>query len=113
MKNLTRSEKEISDNPESVDSLKLSELEKIRVLIANKILNDYLSTVGISKTDIKVLIVGEKKGKIFFLLGDKTVGSLTYEIEAITKIKQKLYSNIKIGDFLNFTIVSEASSNLF
>jgi len=109
MKNLTISENE----SESIDSLKLSELEKIRVLLANKILNDYLSTVGISKSDIKVLVVGEKKGEIFFLLANKTVGSLTYEIGAITKIKQKLFCDIKIGDFWTFTIVSEASSTLF
>jgi hypothetical protein len=109
MKNLTISE----NDSESRDSLKLSELEKLRVLIANKILNDYLSTVGISKTDIKVLVVGEKKGQIFFLLENKTVGSMTYEIEAITKIKQKLFCDVQIGDLWKFTVVTEASPNLF
>jgi len=109
MKNLTR----LENDSESIDSLKLSELEKIRVLIANKILNDYVSSIGISKSDIKVLVVGEKKGKIFFLLENKTVGSMTYEIEAITKIKQKLFCDVKIEDFWTFTIVSEASSTLF
>ena len=109
MKNLTR----LENDSESIDSLKLSELEKIRVLIANKILNDYVSSIGISKSDIKVLVVGEKKGKIFFLLENKTVGSMTYEIEAITKIKQKLFCDVKIEDFWTFTIVSEPSSTLF
>ena len=109
MKNLTKSE----NDSDSIDSLKLSELEKIRVLIGNKILNDYLSTVGFPKSDIKVLVVGEKKGKIFFLLDNNTVGSMTYEIEAITKIKQKLFCDVKIGDFWTFTIVSDASSTLF
>jgi len=117
MKNLIEPEERYKDS-EFEESLNPSELEKVKVMIAKKLIDEYLSTIGIAKSDIKVFVLGKEKGEIVFIFGDKPIASKPYKIVGITRIEQDrtkpgtkstqlLFCDVKIGDLFKFTVRTE------
>jgi hypothetical protein len=118
MKNLIEPEEERYKDSELEDSLNPSELEKVKVMIVKKLIDEYLLTIGIDKGNIKFFVLGKEKGEIVFIFGDKPIISMPYKIVGITRIEQDrtklgtkstqlLFCDVKIGDLFKFTVKTE------